>query len=223
MSVATSYHAWRARRSVLRGVSAAGCVTFAVLAMAAAGSPPTSLDVAVRSAVMRAAPSAWLHGVFSALSSLGSVLVLGPVACRAVCGLWRRGTNHRVAQAALLSMASVVLTWALKVGFHRTRPPGAMQIPGLGFSFPSGHSLQTMAIGVTVAYVLYREGLVARWAVYAAILFSVLVGMSRVYLDVHWATDVLAGWCGGVVIAGGCALLYEASRRRSDISRDGGR
>jgi membrane-associated phospholipid phosphatase len=195
-------------------------VTFAVLAMAAAGHEPTSLDVAVRSAVVRAAPSAWLHAVFSALSFLGSVLVLGPVACLAVFGLWRRGTSNSAAQAGLLSLASVILTWALKACFHRTRPPGALMDPGLGFSFPSGHSLQTMAIAVTVAYVSYREGLIPRWAVHAGVLFSVLVGMSRVYLDVHWATDVLAGWCGGAVVAGGSAWLYETSSGARDMSRE---
>ncbi len=208
---------------MLRGVSAAGCATFAALAMAVAGHQTTALDVAIREAGLREAPSPWLHAVFTALSWAGSLLVLGPVACLAVFGLWRRGTNSSAARAGVLSMSSVVVTWALKVWFHRTRPPGAMLFPRLGFSFPSGHSLQTMAICVTVAYVSYREGLVARWAVHAAILFSVLVGMSRVYLDVHWATDVVAGWSGGVVAAGGCALLYESSRRSRDVSPDGKR
>ena len=215
--------AWRARRSMLGGVSAAAVATFAALAMAVAGRQPTALDVAIREAVLRAAPSPSLHAAFSALSLVGSLLVLGPVTCLAVFGLWRRGTNNSSPRAVLLSMSSVVVTWALKECFHRTRPPGALMYPGLGFSFPSGHSRQTMAICVTVAYVSYREGLVARWAVHAAILFSVLVGMSRVYLDVHWATDVIAGWSGGVVVAGGCAWLYESCRRPRDISLDGAR
>lgn len=218
MSAAESCHTWLARRSILRGICAAGVAIFAALAMAVAGHQPSALDIAIRAAVMLAAPSAWPHAIFSALSVAGSLWVLGPLSCISVCMLSRRGTNSGAALAGVLSMSSVPLTWALKVWFQRIRPPGAVLFPWLGFSFPSGHSLQTMAIGVSLAYVSYREGLVPRWAVHAAVLFSVLVGMSRVYLDVHWASDVLAGWCGGVVVAGGSAWLYETSRRRRDMS-----
>ena len=64
-----------------------------------------------------------------------------------------------------------------------------------GYSFPSGHSTGSMAISVTLAYVLARHRVAPHWGVATAtaMAFSVLVGMSRLYLDVHWGTDVFGG------------------------------
>ena len=68
---------------------------------------------------------------------------------------------------------------------------------------------------VTLAYVYYREGLTRRSvALTLAILIPLLTGLSRVYLNVHWATDVLGGWSAGLVIAVLSMLLYDRERRR---------
>ena len=62
-----------------------------------------------------------------------------------------------------------------------------------GYSFPSGHSTGSIAISETLASVLARQRVAPHWGVATAMAFSVLVGMSRLYLDVHWGTEVFGG------------------------------
>ena len=209
----------KARRRLLLGVSTAAALTFSALAVILFRGETTAFDAALRTTVAGVHSSS-LHVFSLALSWAGSFRVLGPLAGAVALWLWSRERRRASTTAGLMSMSSVLITWALKGLFHRTRPLGAVAFPELGYSFPSGHSLDTMAIAVTFTYVLYREDLAPRWAIGAAIIFSLLVGMSRVYLDVHWATDVIGGWCLGAVIAASCAFLYESPQNPPDVSPD---
>ncbi len=203
---------------VVLSLSAAAVVTFAAMAEEVVERETMGIDAAVRS-VAQGLQSASLHAFFTALTWAGSLATVGPVAAAVSIWLWRRGASGRSARAALLSMSSVIVMLTFKEIFHRTRPLGAVALPQLGYSFPSGHALNTMAIGVTLAYLLYREAVAPRWAVGAAVVFSLLVGVSRVYLDVHWATDVIGGWSLGVAIAAGCALFNDWPCLDRDVSR----
>ena len=81
------------------------------------------------------------------------------------------------------------------------------------YSFPSAHATTSAAISCTLAYVFWRERLVpGAAALLGAVTVPLLVGVSRVYLDVHWAADVVGGWCAGLVIAALSAGLYNGSR-----------
>lgn len=150
--------------------------------------------------------------MFTALTWVGSPITLGVLATLAATALWR-GRGARVAAAAVFSpVVALVLIALLKLVFHRARPEGALLFTHLGYSFPSGHATGSMAVAVTLAYVLARERAAPRWAGALAIVFSLLVGWSRLYLDVHWATDVIGGWAIGLAIAAGGAALYERLR-----------
>lgn len=208
---------FKRRAMVILAFSAGAVASFAALALNVDERQILAMNAAVRT-VVAGVQSSLLHSVFSALSCAGSVAVLGPMAAVAILWVWRRGASDRSALAGVMSMSSVLVTFTLKAIFHRARPLGAGAFPELGYSFPSGHSLNTMAIGVTVAYVSYREGLAPRWVVSAAVIFSLLVGVSRVYLDVHWATDVIGGWSVGAVIAAACALFYEWPHSARDLA-----
>jgi undecaprenyl-diphosphatase len=108
------------------------------------------------------------------------------------------------------------------VGRHRPPFPDALITPG-GFSFPSGHATGAAAVGLLCAWMLCRWVAhrwvvqVAIWAVTVALI--VLIGFSRVYLGVHFPTDVMAGWFLGAAWAGIVTLVVEwwstTTRRRS--------
>ncbi|MGI8547632.1 MAG: phosphatase PAP2 family protein, partial [Gemmatimonadaceae bacterium] len=98
------------------------------------------------------------------------------------------------------------------------RPPGAVTYHITTYSFPSGHATSATAIFVTAAYVLWRERLLSRGlAISVGVAGPLLVGLSRVYLDVHWATDVLGGWAAGLFVAALSAALYDRLRRKAGL------
>ncbi len=104
---------------------------------------------------------------------------------------------------AIAIMGAAVLSYALKLGFHRVRPEPyfGLAVPG-SFSFPSGHSLVAMCFYGVLAHLVNSRiphGLIraAIWA-FAAVMV-LLIGFSRVYLGVHYASDVIAGYAAGVV------------------------
>lgn len=113
--------------------------------------------------------------------------------------------------SALSSTASRTFDWLLP---HRAPPPGRRRPSEQ--SYPSGHTLETAAVALTAAYVLWREGLAdARIATPVAVLLPLIEGTGRIYLDRHWASDVLGGVLAGVSVAALCVTGYEVRRGTS--------
>ncbi|MFP4054507.1 MAG: phosphatase PAP2 family protein [Phycisphaerae bacterium] len=114
----------------------------------------------------------------------------------------------------------IVLSLLLKVGFDRPRPDlvphGSYVVTA---SFPSGHSMMSAVIYLTLGALLARLHSRRRIKLYfilLAVIVTVLVGVSRVYLGVHWPTDVLAGWAAGAgwaILCWGIALLLQRQGR----------
>ncbi|MDP1889682.1 MAG: bifunctional DedA family/phosphatase PAP2 family protein [Gemmatimonadaceae bacterium] len=205
---------WRAATAL--ALSIGTTLAFARTAEDVAERETAPLDSAVRIwAAARHSPV--LDLLFTAFTWAGSTFVLGPVSLIAAWVLWRRH-GRRIAAISLMApvIASVTML-ALKAAFHRQRPDGALRYAHMGYSFPSGHTTVSTAVAVTLAYLLVREQLAPRWVVLAVgATFPILVGLSRIYLDVHWATDVIGGWTIGLGIAMAAAVLYEWLRVADD-------
>jgi membrane-associated phospholipid phosphatase len=148
----------------------------------------------------------WFRSTASAFSTIGSATVMIPFAALLVVYLWSR--SHAVARYFLLSVGgAVLLNTLLKLFFNRARP---QVIPWFwqegDASFPSGHASMAAALAVTLTALLWRTPY--RWlAGILGVLYTVIMGVSRVYLGVHYPTDVLGGWAEGIAWAGGVALL----------------
>jgi len=114
--------------------------------------------------------------------------------------------------AALSTGGAAVLNRTLKLLFARPRPDGALWLTEAGgYSFPSGHSMSSMALYLLLALVLWGKGRDRAFPRPLAVLCGILpiaIGVSRVYLGVHYAGDVLCGWLLGAVPA----LAVDAAR-----------
>ncbi|MGZ5220343.1 MAG: phosphatase PAP2 family protein [Chitinophagaceae bacterium] len=99
-----------------------------------------------------------------------------------------------------IALTSLVLMFALKNLFGRPRPNVPLIFKADGLSFPSGHALFSITFYGLLVYIIYKS-LEEKWLKWALIVFlSILIfiiGFSRVYLRVHYATDVIAGFCVG--------------------------
>ena len=155
-----------------------------------------------------------VHRIFLAVTTLGGIIgmrVLAAIGALFLVVRRRYGAAALVAAVAIVADASFTLA---KQVFARPRPQGLGAGVDSSGSFPSGHGTMSAAVCCTLAYVLWREGyLPGGAALGVATVPPLLVGISRVYLDVHWATDVLGGWVAGLLIALLAVSSYDRFRR----------
>lgn len=140
----------------------------------------------------------WLTTAAMDITALGSVTVL-TLLVLFVSGLFAALRRRREAVVLLLaSTGGVALSQGLKLLFGRDRPPPDLHlVEAINASFPSGHAMLSAVVYLTLGALTARFARTRRVKVFAlvgAAAVALLVGMSRVYLGVHWPSDVLAGW-----------------------------
>jgi undecaprenyl-diphosphatase len=159
-------------------------------------------DAAVRDAVHSLA-SPGLTAFFRTVTWLGSELFLVPFGALVVWRLAAAGRRHAAVLLVLAAAGGEVLDQILKLAFHRGRPASFFGYPlPESYSFPSGHSMVSVCFfGVLAALLTVRmESRARRAAVWAAAaVLALIVGLSRVYLGVHYPSDVAAGYCAAII------------------------
>jgi len=167
----------------------------------------------------------WLQESARDITALGGFTVLALVTVTAVASLAIKG---RRAQAAIFCGAVVVaqaLSEILKAWVGRPRPPLRLHLDlDYGASFPSGHAMMSAVVYLTLASVMTageRRRQVRMPTVAMAMVLIASIGVSRVYLGVHWPSDVLAGWLLGSAVALAASLMLAAARREPPGVRPG--
>jgi undecaprenyl-diphosphatase len=164
----------------------------------------------------------WLEEAMRDLTALGSTSVLVFI----VLSVFFYLLIARKRAAALYILASVaggqVLSSLLKLGVDRPRPELTSHLAEVyTLSFPSGHAMLSavtyLTLGSLLAHVLDGRALQI-YVLGIAVAATLLVGVSRIYLGVHWPTDVLAGWCAGSAWAMLCWLVSRWAFRRTHES-----
>ncbi|CCV04134.1 Phosphoesterase PA-phosphatase related protein [Mesorhizobium metallidurans STM 2683] len=166
----------------------------------------------------------WLEGAMRDITSLGSssVLVLITAAVIVYLLLLRRwGTALLIFVAVAGGQA---LSTLLKAGIDRPRPDLVSHLVNeTSLSFPSGHAMLSAVTYLTLGSLAARflpDRTTKIFVLALAVLTTVLVGISRVYLGVHWPSDVLAGWCAGFAWAMLCWLVARLLQRRKVVAND---
>jgi undecaprenyl-diphosphatase len=202
---------------VLWALLVAGVVGFVVLALAYEHDPRGGLDRDVAEWVATSLPS-WAESLARPPSWLGGWI--GMTAIGIVLGV------VLVRERAWVDFAFFLATFAgsalavalLKTWFDRARPDlgSAVDLPSSA-SFPSGHASAGIA-SVGAAAILVSERLQSRrarawlWAI--VVVAALTIGLSRIAHNVHYVTDVLAGWCFGLAWLAACLLVRDGLRRR---------
>jgi membrane-associated phospholipid phosphatase len=150
------------------------------------------------------------------LTTAGGITGMRVLAVAGALDLWRRGQRRLAACVVAVTVVAFVVFTEMKKLHARPRPPALDGGIANDFAFPSGHATMSAAICCILAWLYWRAGLVrGRAALAVAILIPLVVGVSRVYLGMHWATDVLGGWSTGFLIAVVGAMAVESSPERS--------
>jgi undecaprenyl-diphosphatase len=159
----------------------------------------------------------WLHVAAADVTALGSVTVLGLFVLLALALLLSLRRWSEAVMVVAGAVGGVEISQALKHLFLRERPEMVYRaVEAANPSFPSGHAMLSAVVFLTLGALAARfsdRRRVKALALGAAVLLSLLVGASRVYLGVHWTSDVLAGWSVGAAWAMACWLAAWAWER----------
>ena len=189
-----------------------------------------TLDVQIirslRSAADPAQPigPAWMEGVLIDITALGSPVVLGLIVL-IITGYLLLEARYVTAVIVLLSSISgEILNEALKVFFERPRPSVVPHLRTVvTASFPSGHAMESAIIYLTLGALLMRvvEGRITKiYCMAMAMFLTLIVGVSRVFLGVHYPSDVLGGWMLGFFWAAVTFLVTQRFERAVDRERE---
>lgn len=167
----------------------------------------------------------WMHEMVRDITALGSFSLLGLI----VLGVCAYLYLARMRSAALFVLVSVLggtlLSTVLKMGYNRPRPDLTTMSEQFTASFPSGHAMLSAVTFLTLGALLARFAPTRRLQVLSlggALLLTLLVGLSRLYMGVHYPSDILAGWSLGSAWALLCSSVAIVLQRRGSVDRPAG-
>ncbi|KFC75382.1 phosphatidylglycerophosphatase B [Bosea sp. LC85] len=162
----------------------------------------------------------WLPEMMRDISGLGSFVGLGVMSLAATLALWLAGYRRLAIALAVNVMLATLVSTGLKIGIGRARPdvvePTAIVFTA---SFPSGHAFLSAVVLLSIAGftgLASRHRDITRLSIGVAWVLMLLIGVSRIYLGVHWPSDVLAGWCLGIAWSSLSVALVGRSIERGE-------
>lgn len=163
----------------------------------------------------------WLEETMRDITGLGSVFTILFVTCAVAAYLALDGRRRIAAFVIGAVGGGELVSTVLKLFYHRPRPdlvPHGMEV--FTASFPSGHAMMSAIAYLTLATLLarvHRNRRVKALVLALGVSMTLFVGISRIYLGVHWPSDVLAGWCVGAAWAALCWFVALQLQQRGEV------
>ena len=176
--------------------AAVAAALFATLAWAVASGAAGPWDEAIRSTTHASASESMTWLAF-ALSLVGSAPVWLSIAVAAGMFFWRFGWRHAAVDLAAVMIGASLLESGLKLAFGRARPEVYFGVAPLTYSFPSGHALFAACLYGALACLIaarIQDRVIGALLWIDAALLAIAIGISRVYIGVHYPSDVVAGY-----------------------------
>jgi membrane-associated phospholipid phosphatase len=178
-------------------------------------------DLAASSHVHAAVSPAGIR-IFRGITNIGSPVAMGLIALVGVTITFLRGHRLLAYSWAAAVIGGAMVDYVLKTAIHRSRPEyAAAFLHGTSYSFPSGHAMGSIIGYGCLAYALVLTLKVAGWhrrlVFVLAALMTLVVGLSRIYLGVHYPSDVVSGWAAGLAWLAVCLTGYEVVSGRAAL------
>lgn len=148
-----------------------------------------------------------------ALTDLGGIYGVPVISVGMALLFFIRNRPGRATKLLVIVGGAVIINLIMKAFFERSRPElWDRLVVEHSFSFPSGHAMVSMALAGGVVYALWRTKY-RRLSIIIGLIYVLLIGYSRLYLGVHYPTDVLAGWLVGVAWVILVVVIFDKSYR----------
>lgn len=164
----------------------------------------------------------WVEEMVRDVTALGSFACLGLLVAGVIAYLFLARMRAAALLVAVSVLGGTVLSTVLKMGYNRPRPDLTNMSHQFTASFPSGHAMLSAVTFLTLGALLARLAPTRPLRIFsigAAMVLTFLVGTSRVYMGVHYPSDVLAGWCLGAAWALFCAAVAVLLQKRGTVER----
>lgn len=167
----------------------------------------------------------WLEQAAGDVTSLGGTASLSLFTVIVAGFLWLNRKRGMLVLVLVSIVGGVIVSFGLKDLIGRPRPSAVPHLAVVSTaSFPSGHAFMSavvyLTLGILLSAVLTRRRL-KLYVLFVALLLTFLIGISRIYLGVHYPTDVLAGWTGGLVWALSCWVVARWLQSRGAVESNG--
>ena len=207
---------WLAAVPVTLTIAIAALLLFAWLAQGMLSTSIQHFDITIRSNIHQHATT-WLTTSMGFITNLGdwAVVMFGTIGLFVL--LWHRSARDYVQLVLITMIGAGILDGTLKLAFHRVRPDPFFGAKPNTYSFPSGHALISLCFYGLIAGMLslrldksWQRGVV--WTI--AVVLIAAIGFSRIYLGVHWPSDVLAGYAAAMIWMGAIRQLAHHLEKR---------